>query len=358
MIAQDIVEKFVEVNFENFTDGRVNGFSVSRPFASVIFEPEHIRNGEVISEHIVEAYRFFESVEYRSFGLCKRFDQSYDLSVDKSGNTETHRSFADSILVYRSRSSVRSDVRFFGNFRAVIEHEKVAERYVSERFFEIVYFVVRFRELVYVEVEYSRKEFLIRRVLIVRSLVFISEAFESEIFAIAHRKRIVYKIAELSVVIILSKPLSVIVYILFNFLERIVGKLGKDISVYAVYRVNLVGFFLAGTGHFAFEAFKGLERLVINRHYDRSDFERHNHIDHALRIGYRNVSSADKKEDIRRRAAVKLTEDSRAFVSVCVVPLARLFIVSVSAYSVGVSKEVADKYGIGDIVADIDYKIS
>ena len=144
----------------------------------------------------------------------------------------------------------------------------------------------------------------------------------------------------------------------FDLFERIIGKFGKEISIYAVYRVNLVGFFLARAGHFALETIENLERLVVNRHQNGSDFQRHNHIDYALRIGYRNVSSADKEEDIRRRAAEKLTEDSRAFVSVRVIPLTRFFVVLVSADSVGISEEIADKYGIGDAVADIDHKVS
>ena len=107
--------------------------------------------------------------------------------------------------------------------------------------------------------------------------------------------------------------------------------------MYAAYRVNLVCLILARTGHFAFEAFEILERFVVNRHHDSSDFQRHNHIDYALRLGYRNVRSADYEKNISRRTAVKLIENIRTFFAVGVVPLTRFLIVFISADSVGIS---------------------
>ena len=61
MVAEDIIEKFAEINAENFTDGRVNFFTAFHPLVILVRNSEKIHNGKVIADHIVEAYRFFYS---------------------------------------------------------------------------------------------------------------------------------------------------------------------------------------------------------------------------------------------------------------------------------------------------------
>ena len=209
-------------------------------------------------------------------------------------------------------------------------------------------------KVVYVYIEYGCQNLSFGFVFAVRRLAVASKSVEFKEIAYEHRERFIKDIAEFSVIEIFGNPQRIILGFIPYISERIVGKLCEKILEQSVYRVNLVGFFLARAGHFAFEARVRLEYLVINRHQNGSDFVGHKHIDYALRIGRHDVNAADKEKNIRRRAAVKLVKNIRAFVSVSVVPLARFFIVSVSADSVGISQEISDKYGVGDIVADID----
>ena len=358
MVAEEILESFSDVNFQNLSDRRINGFAVSYPLAAVIRKSEYVGNGEVIADHIVEAYRFLEPVEHCAFRARECVDKTNDLSVQKTGNTETERCIADRVFVYGSRFSVGSDVRLGFDLRLFIEYEEVADRNILERLFEIFALLFGFREVVYVEVEYSRKEVFARLVLIVRTLVFKGETFKSKVISRAHRNGIIQYVAERSVVVILDKPFGIRFDVFLNFLERIVGKLGEKILVYAANRVYLILFILTRAGHLALEAFIVSIQFIVYRHENGTDFVRQSHLDNAVGIGNHNVRSADQEEYIRRRAAVKHAQDLRTFLAVFVIPLTRFFIVLISADSVGISQEIADKYGVCDVIADIDYEIS
>ena len=192
-------------------------------------------------------------------------------------------------------------------------------------------------KIVNVDVEYGRDNLLFGFVIAISCLVVASKTIEFKEIAYEHCERFVKDIAESSVIEVFGYPHRIFFGLISDFSERIVGKSGKEILEQTVYRVNLVCLILARTGHFAFEAFEILERFVVNRHHDRSDFQRHNHIDYALRLGYRNVRSADNEKNISRRAAVKLIENIRTFFAVGVVPLTRFLIVFISADSVGIS---------------------
>ena len=61
MVAEDIIEKFAEVNPEDFSDGRVNLFTAFHPLVVLVRNSEKIHNGEIIPDHIIETYRFFYS---------------------------------------------------------------------------------------------------------------------------------------------------------------------------------------------------------------------------------------------------------------------------------------------------------
>ena len=76
-----MIEKIAEIYAVNAAERSVNFFAVLHPLAALVRNTEKVHNGEVIAEHIVDAYRFFYSVENSSVGSSEYVDYSYDFSV-------------------------------------------------------------------------------------------------------------------------------------------------------------------------------------------------------------------------------------------------------------------------------------